>query len=208
MRGSGALDCIPMCKRSDVRGFSLVEMVLVAAILAVISGIAIPQILTSSRQMKLSGAARQVERELQTARMKAVKSNRPMRVRFNCPAANQYRAVELLGSPQTPAANDDDSTAAARCSPANYPFPDNDPEFFAIPNNDGPVQTLPLEVKFGGVQTIEFWPDGSAHVQTGASNPWPAIDPAGVSLTILDVKYPSTMAKSITVNGLGKITLQ
>jgi type IV fimbrial biogenesis protein FimT len=62
-----------MRQRRDVRGFSLIEMVLVVAIIAVVSAIAVPQILSSSRQIKLSGAARQVERELQTARMKAVK---------------------------------------------------------------------------------------------------------------------------------------
>jgi prepilin-type N-terminal cleavage/methylation domain-containing protein len=196
-----------MRQRRDVRGFSLVEMVLVVAIIAIVSGLAVPQILSSSRQMKLSAAARQVERELQTARMKAVKSNRPMRVRFNCPTAKQYRSVELLGSPQTPAANDADSSAAARCSTTNYPYPDNDPEFFAIPNNDGPLQTLPLELNFGSVQTIEFWPDGSAHAQSGTTNPWPVVGTDGVSLTMYDVKYPSTV-KSIAVNGLGKITLQ
>lgn len=183
-------------------------MVLVVAIIAVVSAMAVPQILSSSRQMKLSSAARQVERELQTARMKAVKSNRPMRVRFNCPSANQFRSVELLGSPQTPAANDADSSAAARCNTTNYAYPDTDPEFFAIPNNDGPLQTLPLEVSFGNVETIEFWPDGSAHVQSGTTNPWPVIGTAGLSLTMHDVKYQSTMVKSITVNGLGKITLQ
>jgi prepilin-type N-terminal cleavage/methylation domain-containing protein len=197
-----------MRQQRDVRGFSLVEMVLVVAIIAIVSGIAVPQILNSSRQMKLSGAARQVERELQTARMKAVKSNRAIRVRFNCPSAKQFRIVELLGSPQTPAADDADSSAAARCNTTNYPYPDNDPEFFAIPNNDGPLQTLPREVDFGSVQTIEFWADGSAHVQTGTTNPWPVIGTAGLSLTMQDVKYPSTMVKTITVNGLGKITLQ
>jgi prepilin-type N-terminal cleavage/methylation domain-containing protein len=195
-----------MRQRREVRGFSLIEMVLVVAIVAVVSAIAVPQILTSSRQMRLSGAARQVERELQNARMKAVKSNRPMRVRFNCPSAAQYRSVELLGSPQSPAANDADSSAATRCNPTTYPYPDNDPEFFAIPNNDGPLQALPPEVSFGTVQTIEFWPNGSAHVE-GSTNPWPVIATEGVSLTIYDAKHPSTMVKSITVNGLGKITL-
>jgi type II secretion system protein H len=199
---------IPMRQRLDVRGFTLVEMILVVAIIAVVSVFAVPQILSSSRQMKLSGAARQVERELQTARMKAVKSNRPIRVRFNCPSAQQYRMVELLGSPQAPVANDDDTAASSRCNTTNYPYPDNDPEFFAIPNNDGPLQTLPRELSFGNVQTIEFWPDGSAHAQSGTTNPWPVIGTEGVTLTMYDVKYQSTMVKSITVNGLGKITLQ
>src|SRR4029450_6210922 len=163
-----------MRQTRDVRGFSLIEMVLVVAIIAVVSAIAVPQILTSSRQMRLSGAARLVERELQTARMKAVKSNRPIRVRFNCPSARQYRSVELLGSPQSPAANHADSSPATPCTPPTYPYPDNAPDFFAIPNNDGPLQRLPLEVSFGTVQTIEFWPNGSAHVQ-GGTNPLTAI---------------------------------
>jgi prepilin-type N-terminal cleavage/methylation domain-containing protein len=192
----------------DVRGFSIVEVLLVVAILAVIGGMTVPAIRSSSREMRLAGAARQVERELQTARMKAVRSNRPMRVRFNCPSARQYRSVELLGSPQAPAANDAETSGTTRCSTTNYPFPDTDPEFFAIPNNDGALETLPLDVAFGTVQTIEFWPDGSAHVQTGATNPWPVIATAGISLTLYDVKYQSTMIKSITVNGLGKISLQ
>jgi prepilin-type N-terminal cleavage/methylation domain-containing protein len=192
----------------DVRGFSLVEVLLVVAVLAVIGGMAVPAITSSTRQMRLSAAARQVERELQTARMKAVRSNRPMRVRFNCPGAKQYRSVELLGSPQAPAANDAEASGATRCSTTNYPYPDTDPEFFAIPNNDGPLQTLPLEIGFGMVQTVEFWPDGSAHVQSGTTNPWPVIDTAGISLTVYDLKYQSTMIKSITVNGLGKISLQ
>ena len=57
------------------------------------------------------------------------------------------------------------------------------------------------------MQAIEFWPNGSAHVQSD-TNPWPVIASEGVSLTIYDTTYPSTMVKSITVNGLGKITLQ
>ena len=192
----------------DVRGFSLVEVILVVAVIATVGAMVVPAITSSSRQMRLSAVARQVERELQTARMKAVRSNRPMRVRFNCPTTRQYRSVELLGSPQAPAANDAESSGATRCSATNYPFPDADPEFFATPNNDGPVQALPLDFAFGTVQTVEFWPDGSAHVLSGSSNPWPVINTNGITLTLYDVQHQSTMIKSITVNGLGKITIQ
>src|SRR5436190_23697481 len=104
-----------MTRSANVRGFTLIELVLVLAILVVISAMAIPAVLNTSRQIRLSANARQVERELQGARMKAVRSNRAIRVRFNCPGATQYRSVELLGTVQTPAADDDDSRAATRC---------------------------------------------------------------------------------------------
>jgi hypothetical protein len=178
------------------------------AILVVISAMAIPAVLNTSRQLRVSVNARQVERELQGARMKAVKSNRAIRVHFNCPGVAQYRSVELLGSVQNPAADDDDSRGATRCGYASYPFPDPDPEFFAIPNNDGPIQTLQDGIGFGGdVQTVEFWPDGTAHVNTGGGTPWPPIPETGIGLTVFDIMHQETIVTSIEVNGLGKISL-
>ena len=67
------------------RGFTLIELIVVAALLITIMAIAIPSFhLTDA--MKLNGAAREVERELQIARLRAVTVNRPLQVRFNCPA--------------------------------------------------------------------------------------------------------------------------
>ena len=196
-------------KRTDnVRGFTLLELVLVLAILAVISAMAVPAVLNTTRQIKLSANARQVERELQVARMKAVRSNRAIRVHFNCPSTGNYRAVELLGSTQFPAADDDESRAATRCGYSAYPFPDTNQEFFSIPNNDGPIQTLQDGIGFGSdVQTIEFWPDGTAHAAAGATLPWPAIPDTGVGLTVFDIMHQSTIVTSIEVNGLGKIKI-
>ena len=196
-----------MARVTGVRGFSLIEVLLVVALLATVGAMAIPLVLNTTAQIRLSANARQVERELQSARMKAVRSNRAIRVRFNCPTTGQYRTVELLGTVQTPAADDDDSRASVRCSYAAYPFPDPDPEFSAVPNNDGPIRTLEDGVGFGSdVQTVEFWPDGTAHVQGGGTTPWTVI--AGdASFTVLDVLHSSTMTTSIGVNGLGKITV-
>ena len=196
-----------MDQADKVRGFTLLELMLVLAVLGVLSAMAIPAVLNTTRQIKLAANARAVERELQGARMKAVRSNRAIRVRFNCPTTGQYRTVELLGTTQTPAADDDDSRASVRCSYSSYPFPDPDPEISAIPNNDGPIQTLPEGVGFGSdVQTVEFWPDGTAHINAGGSTPWPVI-PNDQSFTVLDILHSSTIVTSIGVNGLGKITL-
>src|SRR4029078_9360725 len=112
-------------KRTDdnVRGFTLLELMLVVAVLAVISSMAIPAVLNTTRQIKLSANARAVERELQVARMKAVKSNRAIRVHFHCTSAGQYRSVELLGTVEVPATDDDDSRGATRCGYSAYPYP-------------------------------------------------------------------------------------
>jgi prepilin-type N-terminal cleavage/methylation domain-containing protein len=198
-----------MNRAADVRGFTLLEVVLVVAVIAVISAMAIPGVLNTTRQIRVSASAREVERELQVARMKAVKSNRAIRVRFNCPGAGQYRITELLGTTQFPAADDDDSRAATRCSYSAYPYPDTNKDFFAIPNNDGPIQALQDGIGFGSdVQTVEFWPDGTAHVASGGILPWPPIADTGINLTVFDVAHQSTITTSIEVNGLGKIKIQ
>ncbi len=193
-----------MTAAGDVRGFTLLELLVVVALITIVAGMAVPAITSTSAQMRLANAARQVERELQTARMKAVRADRVMRVRFNCPATGEYRMVELLGTVRTPATDDDDSRAAVRCGNASYPYPDTDPEFFAAPNNDGPIQTLLRDVAFSTVQTIDFWPDGTAHTM-GATTP---ISGAGVTLQVYDLTRGTSVNKSITVNGLGKVTLQ
>jgi prepilin-type N-terminal cleavage/methylation domain-containing protein len=187
----------------DVRGFTLVELLVVVAVIAIVAGIAVPSFRSSSEQIRLASATREVERVLQIARMKAVRADRVMRVRFNCPVAGQYRMVELLGTIKVPAADDADGAAATRCSVTNYPYPDTNPEFFAVPNNDGPLKDLPPNVVFDTVQTIDFWPNGTAHT-VGASAPI-----AGdLTLSLRNTKLVSTYKKSITVNGLGKIALQ
>ena len=197
-----------MNRADKVRGFTLLELMLVLAVLGAISAMAIPAVLNTTRQIKLAANARAVERELQGARMKAVRSNRAIRVRFNCPATGQYRMVELLGSKQTPATDDADSRAATRCGYSAYPFPDTNQDFFSIPNNDGPIQTLQDGIGFGtDAQTVEFWPDGTAHVAAGGTQPWPAITGEGVGITVFDIMHQSTIVTSIGVNGLGKIAL-
>ena len=84
--------------RSQERGFTLIEVMMMSALIVIISGIGVALMRNVADGIKLGQAARQVERELQTARLKAVSSNQPMRVRFDCPVAKQYRIVELVGT--------------------------------------------------------------------------------------------------------------
>ena len=120
-------------------GFSLIELLLVCALVGIISVIGVPLLGQISGSIELGEAARQVERELQSARMAAVSANQPMRVMFNCPATGNYRLVELLGTPAAPAAADG---TVGRCSTTTYPFPAPDNNPITRPNNDGPLRSL------------------------------------------------------------------
>jgi prepilin-type N-terminal cleavage/methylation domain-containing protein len=192
---------MPRTVRTSAAGFTLVEIILVIAMIGIIVGAGVPLLANIGESMKLGEAAREVERELQTARMTAVSANQPMRLRFDCPVAGAYRIVELVGTPSSPAAAD---SVATRCTTAVYPYPpDSDKNPLTRPNHDGPVRYLNPKVTFTNSTTIEFWADGTAHTNTGGVNPWPGI--AGTT-TITLTKGSTT--KNITVNGVGKVQIQ
>jgi prepilin-type N-terminal cleavage/methylation domain-containing protein len=183
-------------------GFTIIELLVTVALIGIVAGMAVPLMTNAVDAIKLGEATREVERELQHARFTAVSANQPMRMRFDCPAAGNYRIIELVGTPSVPVAAD---VAANRCSLANYPYPaDTDKNPLTRPNKDGPLRYLDPKVTFTTAATIEFWPDGSAHMASGATNPWPPI--AGAGYTVVLTK--GTKTKSILVNGVGKIQIQ
>lgn len=181
-------------------GVGLVDVLVTVALVGTLAAVSAPMVTGVTDGIVLGQAAREVERELQTARLRAVTSNRPIRVRFNCPAAGSFRLVELIGTPALPSPAD---AASARCQESSYPFPAADANPVTRPNHDGPTRTLPEGVTFGSAHTLEFWPDGSVHTQSAAENPWASLTVSGTAITLVrdgDVKR-------ITVNSLGKITL-
>jgi len=188
-------------------GFSVIDMVVTVAVIGIVAAIAVPQAADALDRMRLGMAERDVEREMQFARLKAVSANRPMRVRFDCPAPTQFRAVELIGTSAAPDAADADTTDAgvARCSETAYPYSPTgaDKSRLTRPNNDGPIQRLQQQTTFSVKKTLEFWPDGSVHADTGAGNPWPNVGVAGVTITL----SRKGKTKNITVNGNGKILM-
>jgi type II secretory pathway pseudopilin PulG len=183
------------------RGFTLIEALLMCGLAAVVAAMAVPSFRNMTESMRLGQGAREVERELQAARLKAVTSNRVLRVRFNCPSAGQYRMVELIGTPSVPATADG---ATNRCSETMYPFPAVDRDLMTLPNLDGPVRRLHSSVSFGAVKTLEFRPGGTVHADTGAAGAWPELPSTGTAITVTK----GVQTRSITVNGLGKIQLQ
>ena len=193
--------------RRSALGFSLVDMLATLAVISTVAAIATPSAVDLVDSMRLGMALRDVERELQFARLKAVSTSRPMRVRFDCPSAGRLRVVELIGTPAAPDANDAD-TYLTRCSETTYPYLPTgaDKSRLTRPNNDGPIRLLQPKTTFTASaswakKTLEFWSDGSVHADAGTGNPWPNIGSAGVTITL----SRKGKTKNITVNGLGKI---
>ena len=176
-------------------------MVVVMTLIAIIAAMSVPVIQDFGNAVALGQAQRMVASELQQARMMSVTTNRVIRVRFNCPANQQFRMVELIGTPTIPAAQD---TAANRCNSTTYPYPASDNNPVTLPNHDGALRRIDPRVSFGNVQTIEFRPTGMAYSVNADGTASLPLAGNGVALTVTKGQD----VKTVTVNALGKITAQ
>lgn len=174
------------------RGFSVLELLLVVAMIGTLAAMTLPVMQDVTANIKLNEGARMVERELQDARLKAVSANRLIRVRMNCPAAGYIRAVEVLGTAV--------DTAANRCVTTAYPFPAADTDIMTRPNFDGPVRFLPNGATVSS-KVIQFSPDGTA---MDVVNGTPATITTPITVTITR----QSKSKTVTVNNAGKVQLQ
>src|SRR5206468_4621933 len=185
---------------TGVRGFNITELLVTCAVIGVAAAIATPGLITGLDNMRLGMSVRDVDRELQYARLKAVAAAQPMRVRFNCPAAGQVRAVEVIGTAANPDPKDLD-TATDRCDETKYPYrpSGNDTSRLTRPNNDGPVRRVYPGTTFTASQTLEFWADGTVHVPCQVlCQPGAATQIGTVTITL----SRKGKTKNITVHGL------
>ncbi len=176
-------------------GFSLTELLSVIAIIAILAAIAIPSIFVTD-ETRARQALREVEREMQTARLKAVTTNKSIQVRLNCPGAGMYRMVEAGTT----------WPDAGRCSEATYPYPapvDAAYQTPPKPRYDGPIRYLDSNIALSSDNpnlVIQFMPDGrTATVVNGAEQ---LIGTMQVSVTC------RTKTKTLEVNGIGRIQIQ
>jgi prepilin-type N-terminal cleavage/methylation domain-containing protein len=175
------------------RGFTLSELMLTVAVFATIMAMAVPLTGRMLDSVRLNGSARDVERELQTARLKAVSKNRRLRVALNCPSTGQFRIIEFVGSASV-------DNATNRCSGTAYPSPPTDNDPATRPNFDGPIKRLAENVTVTTAR-FEFRPDGTAYEIISNT-------PTVIASTSSVVIAMGTKTKTVTVNALGKINLQ
>jgi len=174
------------------RGFSLNELLLTIAVAATLMAMAVPILSDVSEGSRFTASVRLVERELQSARLKAVSSNVTLRVRTNCPSAGYIRTVEVVGGAVDSALNG--------CSAGAYPFPPGDTELATRPNHDGPTRVL-LEGTSVTDMVLQFAPDGT--VTEVVAN-----TPQRITGTVTVTVARNYKSKSVTINGAGKIQLQ
>jgi prepilin-type N-terminal cleavage/methylation domain-containing protein len=173
------------------RGFSLPELMLTVAVSATLMAMALPVMTDITQTAKLNEAVRLVERELQTARLKAVSTNSILRVRTNCPMVGYVRTVEVLGNGA--------DVPLTRCDTALYRYPPDD-ELATRPNYDGPARPLPSEATVNEA-VVEFGPDGTARrVVGGVAQP--------ITEPVLITIERRTVTRTVTINGLGKVQIQ
>lgn len=125
--------------RQPAKGFTLVELLVVTALIAIMAAIGIPAITSQLAHQRLTRCVREAATELQGARMKAIARNNRYRVVFN-----------LLGgaTPDTYRMNVYDSGAGTWSA---------EPERPLMSMRNGIDITSP-----GASFNVDFWPNGTA----------------------------------------------
>ena len=98
------------------KGFTLIEMLVVIAIIGIISAIAVPNFYSYAAGMKLRSSSRDLYSTLQDTRMKAIRQNTRWAVRFNGTAS--YQVIDC-GIDNTCGTADDDNNGASIRTPTN-----------------------------------------------------------------------------------------
>ena len=113
------------------RGFTLLEAIVVIGLISVLGAMALPVMFDSNNRNAVWTASEQIGSQVRQARLKAITRNTSFQIRFNCPAARNYRLLVVDGN-----INDAD-----RCT--------------QFKEQDSGVYTVPLSVAYGNPPTLQ-----------------------------------------------------
>jgi prepilin-type N-terminal cleavage/methylation domain-containing protein len=175
--------------RNRSKGFTLIEIMVVIAIIAIVSAASIPMGLNFVRHYKVTGALQNVAAQMQMSRGQAVKrnTNRGILLNFNYPQPGMYQFTSLDPSPMT---GTWDGGVYPTFAPLSYtenmgnygavPVPPNnttDPDrSIGVMSPHGFPIKLPNDVQFqpGAFNALLFRADGSVRAVNGRSRASPS----------------------------------
>jgi Tfp pilus assembly protein FimT len=74
------------------------ELLIVMALIAILSAVAIPTLSGSTARNSVWSASEAIGSQIRQARLKAISRNMSFRVRFNCPAVGQFRVLQVMNN--------------------------------------------------------------------------------------------------------------
>jgi prepilin-type N-terminal cleavage/methylation domain-containing protein len=203
-----------------LRGFSLVELLAVMAIIAITSAIAIPLGIDYVRTYEVMGAAQGVAAQIQMSRAQAVRRNsrRGILLNFDYPQASQYQFTTLDANPMTgnwdgcvypanPGVFDPGSRnyGTAPAPPCNTQSPGGN-----LLSPHGQIITLPTEMIFVDGQTytsLLFRMDGSVEAVNAAGAGSRVVAVNGLNW-VVTIRHPRLgLSRIITVSRNGRVAV-
>ena len=85
-------------KTNMEKGFSLVELLIVIALMAVMLAVSVPTLVQQMPKWHMNGTARDVKAKLMMARLRAIQENKPYGLSFTLGAIDSYRVVAWNGA--------------------------------------------------------------------------------------------------------------
>jgi len=140
-------------KNAGDAGFTLVEVMIVVAIVAILATIGTPALLNAMPGMRASGAARQVLSDFRLARTLAVERGVDAGISFDAPSATHYFIYMD---------NDDDGTFSAGDETVKETTLTDEYKAVAFKSNDSSAPTDGVDLDGAGGNSISFEPRGSA----------------------------------------------